>query len=51
MTRFVVPPPVQDDPERADQALREQAEACTGVLSRDRWTQEIDCRHRGVDRR
>ena len=51
MTRFFVPPLAQDDGERAYQALREQAEACTGVSSRDRRIQEIECRHHGVDRR
>jgi hypothetical protein len=51
MTRFFVPPLAQGDAERAYQALREQAEACTGVSSRDRRIQEIECRHRGVDRR
>ena len=51
MTRFFVPPRAQDDAERAYQALREQAEACTGASSRDRRIQEIECRHRGVDRR
>lgn len=51
MTRFFVPPLAQDDAEGAYQALREQAEACTGVSSRDRRIQEIECRHHGVDRR
>ena len=51
MTRFFVPPLAQDDAERAYQGLREQAEACTGASSRDRRIQEIECRHRGVDRR
>jgi hypothetical protein len=51
MTRFFVPPLAQDDAEGAYQALREQAEACTGASSRDRRIQEIQCRHRGVDRR
>src|SRR5438309_8099199 len=51
MTRFFVPPLAQADAERAYQALREHAEACTGVSSRDRRIQEIECRHRGVDRR
>jgi hypothetical protein len=50
MTRFFVPPLEQNDAERAYGALREQAEACTGVSSRDRRIQEIECRHRGVDR-
>ena len=51
MTRFFVPPQAQNDAERAYQVLREQAEACTGASSRDRRIQEIECRHRGVDRR
>jgi hypothetical protein len=51
MTRFFVPPLAQDDAERAYQALRAQAEECTGVSSRDRRIQAIECRHRGVDRR
>ena len=51
MTRFFVPTLAADDVERAYQALREQAEACTGASSRDRRIQEIECRHRGVDRR
>jgi len=51
MTRFFVPPRAQDDAERAYQALREQAEACTGASSRDRRIQEIECRQRGADRR
>jgi hypothetical protein len=50
MTRFFVPPPMQDEAERAYQMLREQAEACTGVSSRDRRIEEIECRHLGVDR-
>jgi hypothetical protein len=51
MTHFFVPPLAQDDAERAYRALREHAEACTGVSSRERRIQEIECRHRGVDRR
>jgi hypothetical protein len=51
MARFFVPPLAQDDAERAYRALRQQAEACTGVSSRDRRIQEIECRHLGVDRR
>jgi hypothetical protein len=49
MGRFFVPPLAEDDAERAYRALREQAEACTGVSSRDRRIQEIECRQRGVD--
>jgi hypothetical protein len=51
MTRFFVPPLPQNDAERAYEALREQAETCTGASSRDRRIQEIECRRRGVDRR
>lgn len=51
MSRFFVPPLAQSQAERAYQALREQAEACTGVSSRDRRIEEIECRHLGVDRR
>jgi hypothetical protein len=51
MTGFFLPPRAQHDPESAYQALREQAEACTGASSRDRRIQQIECRHRGVDRR
>ena len=50
MTRFFVPPLAQDDAERAYRALRQQAEACTGVCARDRRIQEIECRHHGADR-
>lgn len=49
MARVLVPP--HSEAERAYQALREQAEACTGVSSRDRRIEEIECRHLGVDRR
>jgi hypothetical protein len=51
MTRFFVPPLAGDDAEHAYQALREEAEACTGVSASGRRIQEIECRHRGVDRR
>jgi hypothetical protein len=51
MTQFFVPPLAQDDAERAYRAVREHAEACTGVSSRDRRIHEIECRHQGVDRR
>ena len=51
MARFFLPPLPQNDAERAYRVLREQAEACTGLRSRDRRIQEIECRHRGVDRR
>lgn len=51
MARFFVPRLAQDAGERAYQALREQAEACTGIRCRDRRIQEIECRHRGLDHR
>jgi hypothetical protein len=51
MTPFFVPPLTRNETERAYQALREQAEACTGVSSRDRRIEEIECRHLGADRR
>jgi hypothetical protein len=51
MTRFFVPPLAAHDAEAAYQILREQAEACTGVSSKARRIHEIECRHRGVDRR
>jgi len=51
MTRFFVPPLTQGEAEQAYEVLREQAEACTGVSSRDRRIEEIECRHLGVDRR
>jgi len=51
MSRFFVPPLTRNEAERAYQGLRAQAEACTGVSSRDRRIEEIECRHLGVDRR
>jgi hypothetical protein len=50
MTPFFVPQLPHGDAESTYQALREQAEACTGALSRDRRIHEIECRYRGVDR-
>jgi hypothetical protein len=47
----MTPPPTHKQAERAYQALREQAEACTGVSSRERRIEEIECRQMGVDRR
>jgi hypothetical protein len=49
MARFFVPPLAAGDAEHAYQALREHAEACTGIRSRDRRIHEIECRHRGTD--
>jgi hypothetical protein len=50
VTQFFVPQRAHDDAERIYRALREEAEACTGVVSRDRRIQEVECRYRGVDR-
>lgn len=50
MTGLRVPPQGDKSDERAYQALRERAEACTGVSSRDRRIEEIECRQMGVDR-
>jgi hypothetical protein len=51
MARFFVPPLAQGDAAAAYQAWREQAKACTGISSSDRRIHEIECRHRGSDRR
>lgn len=51
MSRFFVPPLTESQAESAYQALRVQAEACTGISSRDRRIEAIECRHLGVDRR
>ena len=50
MTNFFVPQRAPDDAERIYLALREEAEVCTGGVSRDRRIQEVECRYRGVDR-
>jgi hypothetical protein len=49
MTRFFLPPLAADAAEHAYQALRAQAEACTGIRSRDRRIHEIECRQQGTD--
>lgn len=55
MTRFFLPSSLQSDAaaecdsERDYQKLREQAEACTGSVSRDRRIREIQCRRQGLD--
>ncbi len=51
MAAFFLPPSSRGGPaaEDAYKGLREQAEACTGVSSRDRRIQEIECRHLGLD--
>ncbi|MEA2315089.1 MAG: hypothetical protein QOI03_1781 [Solirubrobacteraceae bacterium] len=53
MTPFFLPEVHAGDPagELAYDELRRQAEACTGFHARDRRIVEIECRHRGVDRR
>lgn len=50
MTPFFVPQRPQDDAERAYQVLREEAEVCTGAVSRNRRIHGVECRYRGVDR-
>jgi hypothetical protein len=45
------PPGTPAGTEDAYQLLREQAEALTGSVSRDRRIQEIECRHHGLDSR
>lgn len=51
MTSFFLPRQQGDGAtaERAYHDLREQAEALTGSVSRDRRIQEIECRRRGLD--
>jgi hypothetical protein len=51
MTRFFLPPSPRGDAsvERDYRKLREQAEACTGSVSRDRRIREIECRRQGLD--
>lgn len=54
MTGFFLPSSSTDDEagsEDAYQAFRDQAEACTGSVSRDRRIHEIECRRQGRDRR
>jgi hypothetical protein len=49
VTRFFVPPFKRQHAERAYQELREQAEECTGISSRKRRIESIECRHLGID--
>ena len=51
MTRFFLPSSPQGDAaaERDYRTFREQAEACTGSVSRDRRISEIECRRQGLD--
>jgi len=50
VTHFFLPRCAREDAEGAYQALREEAEVCTGAVSRDRRIREVECRYRGVDR-
>jgi hypothetical protein len=51
MTRFFLPPSPQGGAaaERDYSSMREQAEACTGAVSRDRRIHAIECRRQGLD--
>ncbi|HTU78253.1 MAG TPA: hypothetical protein VMF09_05780 [Solirubrobacteraceae bacterium] len=50
MTRFFLPSPKGGaGVERVYSSLREQAEECTGSVSRDRRILEIECRRQGLD--
>jgi hypothetical protein len=48
---FFLPPSPKGnaEAERVYRTLREQAEACTGSVSRDRRIREIECRRKGLD--
>lgn len=52
MSAFFLPDLLHDNPasERAYRAFRDQAEACTGAVCRDRRIRTIECRQHGVDR-
>jgi hypothetical protein len=51
MARFFLPPLARGGPlaERAYSELREQAEACTGAVSRERRIERVQCRRSGRD--
>ncbi len=51
MGRFFIPPHTDGDQEAepAYRALRDQAEACTGVVSRERRIEGVQCRRSGHD--
>jgi hypothetical protein len=51
MAGFFVPPVERGGPlaERAYSELREQAEACTGAVSRERRIERVHCRRSGRD--
>ena len=51
MARFFLPPLKRGGPlaEQAYRELREQAEACTGAVSRERRIERVHCRQSGRD--
>jgi hypothetical protein len=51
MGRFFLPPLARGGPEaeRAYRELREQAEVCTGAVSRERRIERVECRRSGSD--
>jgi hypothetical protein len=49
MARFFVPSDSGPGAERAYRGLRDQAEACTGAVSRERRIEGIQCRRSGRD--
>jgi hypothetical protein len=51
MAQFFLPPLTRAGPvaERAYHELREQAEACTGAVSRERRIERVQCRRSGRD--
>jgi hypothetical protein len=51
MTDFFLPPSGQGAAEAEAEygKLREEAEACTGAVARDRRIREIECRRQGLD--
>jgi hypothetical protein len=53
MTPFFMPLPPKDDTgaENAYRTFRDQAEACTGSVSRERRIHELECRREGLDHR
>jgi hypothetical protein len=53
VTQFFVPRLLAGDPaaEQTYRALRDQAEACIGFVSRDRRIHQIEFRYQGADRR
>ena len=50
MTIFFVPELAGANAERLYGELKVEAEVCTGVSSRDRRIEGVECRYRGVDR-